>query len=161
LSNDLGKVKRVLFKGIAWTIAGIAGVILSAYAIVLSASNLAVAFSLSGTFIGATIVAVGTSLPELAISLKSIQKNRIDFALANAVGSCFANLTIILGLFFTFSRVAIRIDAYFDLVFFSLISNLFLWYFLSRKRLGQKESGVLIMIYVIFLVEFVGLFTLF
>ncbi|MEM2922179.1 MAG: sodium:calcium antiporter [Candidatus Bathyarchaeia archaeon] len=161
-SSDLPHgAKRILLKGVAWATAGIAGVILSGYAIVLSASNLAAAFSLSGTLIGATIVAVGTSLPELAISLKSIQKNRIDFALSNAIGSCFANLTIILGLFFVFSRITIRIDAYFDLVFFSLVSNLFLWYFLSRRKLGPKESIALLMIYAIFLVEFVGVFTLF
>ncbi|MBS7651241.1 MAG: sodium:calcium antiporter [Candidatus Bathyarchaeia archaeon] len=158
-SNGLThRTKWNLIKGVVWVTVGIAGAILSGYAIVISASNLAAAFSLSGTFVGATIVAVGTSLPELAISLKSIQRNRIDFALSNAIGSCFANLTIILGLFFIFSRITIKIDAYFDLVFFSLISNLFLWYFLSRRKLGPKESIILLIIYAIFLVEFVGIF---
>lgn len=158
-SNGLThRTKWNLIKGVVWVTVGIAGAILSGYAIVISASNLAAAFSLSGTFVGATIIAVGTSLPELAISLKSIQRNRIDFALSNAIGSCFANLTIILGLFFIFSRITIKIDAYFDLVFFSLISNLFLWYFLSRRKLGPKESIILLIIYAIFLVEFVGIF---
>ena len=153
--------RKTLTKGIAWTLIGISGVIVSGYAIVYGASNLAVAFSLSGTLIGATVIAVGTSLPELAISIKSIQKKRMDFAFANAIGSCFANLTIILGLVFIFSRLVIRIEAYFDLVFFSLISNLFLWYFLTRERLGLKESAFLILIYAVFLTEFIGAFTLF
>lgn len=159
-SNARG-VRRALVKGIFWTLIGIAGVILSGYAIVYSALNLATAFSLSETFVGATIVAVGTSLPEFAISVKSIQKNRMDFALANAIGSCFANLTIILGLVFVFSKVAIRMDAYFDLVFFSLMSNLFFWYFLSRGKLGAREGFVLLLIYVVFLIEFVGVFPIF
>jgi len=154
-------VRRVLVRGVAWMLAGIVGVTISGYVIVTSASSLAAAFSLSGTLIGATLVAVGTSLPELAISLKSVQAGRMDFALANAVGSCFANLTIIMGLVFIFSKITVRIDAYFDLVFFSLLSNLVLWYFLTRGRLSAKEGLVLILIYAVFMAEFVGLFTLF
>jgi cation:H+ antiporter len=143
--------KKLLVKGICWAAAGIAGVILGGYVIVYSALNLASAFGVSGTFIGATVIAVGTSLPELAVSMKSIQQKRLDFALGNAIGSCFANLTIILGLVFIFSKVAIRVDAYFDLVFFSLISNLFFWYFLSRGRLGLREGLILLLIYAVFL----------
>jgi cation:H+ antiporter len=153
--------KKLLVKGICWAAAGIAGVILGGYVIVYSALNLASAFGVSGTFIGATVIAVGTSLPELAVSMKSIQQKRLDFALGNAIGSCFANLTIILGLVFIFSKVAIRVDAYFDLVFFSLISNLFFWYFLSRGRLGLREGLILLLIYAVFLTEFIGVFTLF
>lgn len=158
---DTRRSRKLLAKGIGWSAAGIIGVILGGYVIVYSASNLATAFGLSGTFIGGTIVAVGTSLPELAVSMKSIQEKRLDFALGNAIGSCFANLTIILGLVFIFSKVAIRVDAYFDLVFFSLISNLFFWYFLSRGKLGLREGLVLLLIYAIFLTEFIGIFTFF
>ncbi len=155
------RVSRAFLKGAAWILIGIAGVIVSGYAVVYSGSNLAVAFSIPDTLVGATIVAFGTSLPELAISFKSVQKGRFDFALSNAVGSCFANLTVILGLFFIFSAVAVRVDAYFDLVFFSLVSNLFLWYFISRGKLGLKEGAVLILMYVAFLGEFVAGFRLF
>jgi len=158
---DVGASRRVLVKGVVRSSLGIAGVVLGGYVIVYSTSNLAAAFNISGTLVGGTIVAVGTSLPELAISMKSIQEKRLDFALGNAVGSCFANLTIILGLVFIFSKVAIRVDAYFDLVFFSLISNLVFWYFLSRGKLGLREGLVLLLIYAIFLTEFIGIFTLF
>jgi cation:H+ antiporter len=160
-STHSGRLNRTATKGVTWMLAGIAGVIASGYAIVHSGSNLASAFAILGTLVGATVVAVGTSLPELAISFKSVQKGRFDFALSNAIGSCFANLTVILGLVFVFSAVAVRVDAYFDLVFFSLLSNLFLWYFISRGSLGLKEGAVLILIYVVFLAEFVAGFGLF
>ena len=151
---------ETLPKGLAYTLVGIAGVILSGYVIVRTASDLAEAFSLSHTFVGATIVAVGTSLPELAVSIKSIQKKRVNFALANVVGSCFANLTIILGLVLIFAKITARLDAYLDLIFFSLISNLTLWFFLTRGRLSSKEGLVLLLIYVLFMIDFVGIFTL-
>jgi len=158
---DVGASRRVLLRGVVPSSLGIAGVVLGGYVIVYSASNLATAFNILGTLVGGTIVAVGTSLPELAISMKSIQEKRLDFALGNAIGSCFANLTVILGLVFIFSKVTVRMDAYFDLVFFSLLSNLIFWYFLSRGMLGLREGLVLLLIYAIFLTEFVGIFTLF
>jgi len=158
---DVDRSRKVLLRGIGWAAAGIIGVILGGYVIVHSASNLASVFALSGTFIGGTIVAVGTSLPELAVSMKSVQEKKLDFALGNAIGSCFANLTIILGFVFVFSKVTIRMDAYFSLVFFSLLSNLFLWYFLSLGRLGLREGLILLLIYAVFLTEFIGIFTIF
>ncbi|MCW4033263.1 MAG: hypothetical protein NWF08_07735 [Candidatus Bathyarchaeota archaeon] len=156
-----GTFKRAFGKGMVYLLIGIVGVLISGYVIVHSALNLATAFSLSGTFIGATVIAVGTSLPELSISFKSIQTNRMDFALATAVGSSFANLTIIMGSVFVFSTIAVRVEAYFDLVFFSLISNFFLWYFLTRGKLALKEGLILIFIYIIFLIEFIGIYTFF
>lgn len=158
---DAGKSRNVMVKGIGWSIVGIAGVILGGYVIVYSASNLAAAFSLSGTLIGGTIVAIGTSLPELAVSMKAIREKKLDFALGNAIGSCFANLTLILGLVFIISKVTVRIDAYFDLVFFSLLSNLFFWYFLTRNKLGLREGITLLLLYAAFLAEFIGIYTLF
>jgi len=156
-----GSFKRAFGKGMVWLFIGIVGVLISGYVIVYSALNLATAFSLSDTFIGATVIAVGTSIPELSISLKSIQTNRMDFALATAVGSSFANLTIIMGSVFIFSAITVRAEAYFDLVFFSLISNFFLWYFLTRGKLALKEGLILILIYIIFLSEFIGIYTFF
>lgn len=152
---------KTLTKGVFFTVIGVAGVVASGYILVYSATNLAEAFSLSQTLIGATLIAVGTSLPELAVAFKSIQRGHMDFLLGNAVGSCFANLTVILGLTLIFAGPSVRMDAYFDLVFFSLISNLCLWYFLSRLSLRLKEGLVLLAIYAIFITEFIGLFTFF
>ncbi|MEM2123375.1 MAG: sodium:calcium antiporter [Candidatus Bathyarchaeia archaeon] len=156
-----GEKEKTLVKGVLSAAMGIAGVVVCGYILVYSATNLAEAFSLSQTLIGATLIAVGTSFPELAVAVKSIQRGHMDFLLGNAVGSCFANLTVVLGLTLIFAETGIRMDAYFDLVFFSLISNLCLWYFLSRLNLRLKEGLILLAIYAIFITEFIGIFTFF
>lgn len=65
--------------------------------VVNSASAIAAALGLSQTLIGLTIVAVGTSLPELATSVVAARKGESGLALGNAVGSCIFNILFILG----------------------------------------------------------------
>jgi cation:H+ antiporter len=101
--------------------------------------------------IGATIVAFGTSLPELATSLDATRKGHLDMALGNIVGSCFINITCILGVTLAGSTLRVNMTAFSDLVMFSLITNLLLWYFLSSEKISWREGAVLLFIYFMFL----------
>lgn len=65
--------------------------------VVDSASALASAFGLSQTLIGLTIVAMGTSLPELVTSIVAARKNEVDMALGNVIGSNIFNILLVLG----------------------------------------------------------------
>jgi cation:H+ antiporter len=71
---------------------GLIGLLLSSRVLVMSAVNIAQFFSVSDVVIGLTIVAVGTSLPELAASIGSVLKNEDDLAVGNVVGSNIYNL---------------------------------------------------------------------
>jgi cation:H+ antiporter len=130
---------------------GVAGVIGCSYFIVNSATEIATSLGVPKVIIGATIVAFGTSIPELATSLKATKNNSLDLALANIVGSGFLNITLILGFTLVAANLRINISAYTNVAIFSLISNLFLWYFLSGERICWREGAVLVTLYAVFL----------
>jgi cation:H+ antiporter len=134
-----------------WTFLGAAGVVVASYFIVDSASFIAGYVGISRVVIGATIVAFGTSVPELATSINATRKGHLEMALGNIVGSCFINITCILGVALIASPLNVNMAAFSNLVLFSLITNLFLWYFISSEKITWRESAVLLFIYLVFL----------
>jgi cation:H+ antiporter len=135
---------------------GAAVVVASAFFIVESSTFLATSVGIPPVVIGATIVAFGTSIPELSTSIASARKDHFDLALGNIVGSGFINITLILGVALVASPLVVNIAAFSNLVMFSLITNLFLWYFLSTERISWREGALLIFLYVVFLIVSFG-----
>ena len=142
--------KHELKKYIAKTFLGIIGVVGCAYFIVDSSSFLALSVGVPPIVVGATVVALGTSVPELATSLDSVRKGFMDLALGNVIGSCFINITLILGLTFLLSPFNVNISAFSKLAVFSLISNSVLGYILQNTKVSKREGILLIAIYIIF-----------
>ena len=143
--------KRELGKYVVKSLLGIIGVVVSAYFIVDSASFLALSVGVPPIIVGATVVAFGTSVPELATSLDSVRKGFIDLALGNVIGSCFINITLILGLTFLLSPFNVNVSVFSDLVIFSLISNVVLWYMLQNTKVNKREGLILLVFYTIFI----------
>jgi cation:H+ antiporter len=141
------QLSRYLFKSLL----GIIGVVACAYFIVESASFMALSVGVPAVIVGATVVAFGTSIPELATSLDSVRKGFLDLAVGNIVGSCFINITLILGWTLLFAPFNVNIAAFSDLIIFSLITNLILWYVLQNTRVSKREGIVLLAVYLIFL----------
>ncbi|NWG10859.1 sodium:calcium antiporter [Candidatus Bathyarchaeota archaeon] len=148
LDNKRQKLQRCTF----FAFLGAIGVVLASYFIVDSASFLAGYVGISRVIIGATIVAFGTSVPELATSINATRKGHLDMALGNIIGSCFINITCILGVSLIASPLNINMTAFSNVAMFSLITNLFLWYFLSSEKITWRESAVLLFIYFVFLI---------
>jgi len=147
----LGEESCKLKKYVALAVLGAAGVVASAYFIVETASYIALSVGIPKVVIGATIVAIGTSLPELVTSIDSIKKGHADLALGNIVGSCFMNITLILGVTLIAAPFRVELAAFSELIIFSLVANLFLWYFLSNEKIGWREGAIFLFIYVLFL----------
>jgi cation:H+ antiporter len=143
--------KRKLRKYLAKAFVGIMGIVLCAYFIVESASFLALSAGVPPVIIGATVVAFGTSVPELATSLDSVRKGFLDLAVGNVIGSCFLNITLILGLTFLLAPFNVNISAFSDVILFSLIANILLWYMVQNTNVSKREGIVLLAIYSIFL----------
>jgi cation:H+ antiporter len=143
--------KAELGKYIAKSFLGIIGVVACAYFIVESASFLALSVGVPPVIVGATVVAFGTSVPELATSLASVRKGFIELALGNVIGSCFINITLILGLTFLLAPFNVNITAFSDLVLFSLMSNIVLSYILQNAKAGKREGIILLAVYSIFI----------
>jgi len=147
----LGGERQKLSKYTFLTFLGAAGVVISSYFIVDSASYIALSVGIPRVVIGATVVAFGTSIPELATSIDAVRKGHLDMALGNIVGSCFINITCILGVTLAASTLRVNMAAFSNLVMFSLITNLFLWYFLSSEKISWREGAVLLFMYFLFL----------
>jgi cation:H+ antiporter len=133
-------------------VAGASVVIATAFFIVESSSFIAESVGIPRLIIGATIVAFGTSIPEFATAVSSARRGHFDLALGNIVGSGFVNITLILGVALIASPLTVNITAFTNLAMFSLIINLFLWYFLGSERISWREGVLLLSLYVVFLV---------
>ena len=110
------------------TIVGVTIVAASAR-IVDSALYIAEWMGVPKVVIGATIVAFGTSLPGFANNLKSSLKGHVELVLGNIVGSCFINVTLILGVALISQNFMVNMAAYTGLAVHALNSSLILWFF--------------------------------
>jgi cation:H+ antiporter len=147
--GSLGEERRKLHHYVFLTLVGAVGVIASAFFIVDPASLIAASAGVPPVVIGATIVAFGTSI-------SSDRKDHFNLALGSIVGSCFINITFILGVSLVVSPLTVSITAFSNLALFSLITNLFLWYFLSSERMSWREGTILLVLYVMFLIVSLG-----
>ena len=119
--------------------------------------GLAESIGLQTTIIGATLIAVGTSLPELATTVQALKRHYFDMALGNILGSCIANITLILGVSSLLSFAEVSALATGGMMFFVLLSTLSVWYFVNtRKQLDRRVAIILILIYVLFVLQQIG-----
>ncbi len=100
--------------------------VVSVYFLVESAVRIAQVMGLSQQVIGATIIAIGTSLPELTIGIKAILKGHLGLAFGDIIGSSLVNITLILGVTLFIpaligSPISMRLDVFQNLVLFSIL----------------------------------------
>jgi cation:H+ antiporter len=100
--------------------------------------------------IGAKIVSIGTSLPELTIDLFAAKCGRFDQALGDIIGSNLTNLTLVLELVLLFSPYFFNIRIFTDLLPFLLVTTIILWRYLTKGGISQAGGIILIMIYILF-----------
>ena len=107
---------------------------------------------LSQTLIGLTIVATGTSLPELVTSIVAARKNEVDMALGNVIGSNIFNILFVLGIAASISPVAFLLENIIDiiiLVIMSLIVMAFAW---TSQTIKRNEGIIMLVLYAVYLV---------
>jgi len=119
--------------------------------------GIAQSLGLPPSVIGATIIAFGTSLPELATTIQALKKRLFGMALGNIFGSCITNLTLVLGFASILSFSQVSVVATGSMLFFTLITTLTIWYLISTKKyIGRKISLFIIFIYVLFILQQIG-----
>ncbi len=129
----------------------IAIVLITANYAVEAVIQLARQFSLTETFFGATLISIGTTLPELSVSLLAVQKKLQHLAIGNIIGSAIVNLTLVLGTGLVLGPSLIALD-FLKLIVFSVIVNTVLLYFIVvRRQLAFKEGITLLILYAAFL----------
>ena len=138
-----------VWKCALFIILGLVAIVAGGQAVVYSAKEIARALGMTETLIGLTVVAFGTSLPELVTSIVAARKKETGLAVGNVIGSNIFNLMLILGVSATLHPVAVNFASFFDLIiliFMSLITYIFL---ISKKELNRTEGIIMIAIYAV------------
>ena len=139
-------------KSIVFVVIGCIMIIYGGNFVVDSASEIAANFGLSETLIGLTVVAFGTSLPELVTSIVASRKGENDLAIGNVVGSNIFNILMILGISTSIHPVALQPSAVYDCIILMIFSILVLFFCWSKKRLARGEGIFMIILYAIYTV---------
>lgn len=137
-------------------IVGIIGIVLGGKFVVDSATNIAYSIGMSEKLVGLTIVAVGTSLPELVTSIVAALKGETEIAIGNVLGSNIFNILLILGLSSTINPIVVTGNLYMDLLFLiivTIIIGIIIFFNKDKeiKKLNRLEGTVLILVYVVYL----------
>lgn len=141
-----------VWKCIVFIVVGAIGIALGGDAVVNGASVIAAEFGLSQTLIGLTIVALGTSLPELVTSIVAARKNEVDMALGNVIGSNIFNILFVLGIAATISPIQFIRENIIDIILLIFMS-LEVWFFAqSKKKLTRGEGIVMLLVYAVYMV---------
>ena len=143
-----------LFKPILLVIVGLVGLILGGRLFVNGASAIAKFFGISDAFIGITILAGGTSLPELASCVVAARKGKGQMALGNIIGSNVSNIFLILGAGSLITPLHLSGIGYIDLgmVLFGAIALLITAFTFVKKSLDRFEGGLFVVIYIAYIV---------
>lgn len=137
-------------KAVLFFILGIIGLVIGGNFIVEGATTIAKSFGIPDRIIGLTVLAIGTSLPELASSVAAMRKGNTDIAIGNVVGSNIFNIFYILGLSAVISPIQINPNTFFDLIFNIFISIiLFVFVFTGKgRKINNVEGGFLITLFI-------------
>lgn len=140
-----------LMKAFAYTIFGIVAIILGSNLVVHNASSLASLIGVSQKMISLTIIALGTSLPELVTSITATKKGEYDIAIGNVVGSNLFNLGVVIGLPVALLGGISKINFnYIDLIVM-LVSAILLFFFsVNDRRISKKEGFILLTLFVVY-----------
>jgi len=144
LQGRLGSITQFLLG------AGI--VIIGSRLLVDSAVNLASALGIPSIIVGLTVVAIGTSMPELVTAITSSRKSVSDLAVGNVLGANIANLTLIVGVAAIMSEVRMsRATQMLNFPAMLVVFGMLLWMLLNDRRISRKEGVTLLLSYSFYL----------
>ncbi len=141
-------------KSILFIVLGLGFLVAGGKCVVVGAIKLAEALGLSQSFVAVTLVAVGTSVPELATSVVAALKKKADIAVGNVIGSNIFNVFMVLGVSSSLRPIPVPQDLYMSIyVGIAATVALFLCLFTGKRRvLDRREGAILLGLYVVYLI---------
>lgn len=136
-----------IWKCIVFIVGGMLAIIIGGNLVVNAASQIASNFGMSDNLIGLTIVACGTSLPELVTSVVAAKKNEVDMALGNVIGSNIFNILFVLGIAAAISPIAFIQENMIDIIVLVAMSLLVWGFAWTKKKLVRWEGAIMLLIY--------------
>lgn len=152
-SADAGENYIILpnWKSAVYIIGGLAGIVFGGDLVVDSASEIAAAFGLSQTLIGLTIVAMGTSLPELVTSVVASKKGESGMALGNVIGSNIFNILMILSASALITPITVSRLSVYDLLCLMIFNGITWLLARGKYEISRKEGISMIFLYGVYM----------
>ena len=162
-----------LWVSLVFVIVGLLGVIYGSKLFISGATDIAKNFSLSETVIGITIIAIGTSLPELVTGVLAAIKKQTDFAIGNILGSNIYNVFGVLGISslfadlkilnfyerkFSIEELSINLDfssIVYDAWFVLIITIIFVLLMRVRRKIGIKTGVIFLLVYIFYITSLI------
>ncbi|WP_164214419.1 calcium/sodium antiporter [Virgibacillus sp. YIM 98842] len=139
-------------KSILITILGLAAIIFGGQMVVTNGTEIAYALGMSETLVGLTIIAIGTSLPELVTSITAALKKESEIALGNIVGSNIFNILFVLGASSVITPLSVNNKIFADVYMMIILTILLLIFSRTNYRIGKREGIMLVLSYVIYMI---------
>lgn len=146
--EEIEENKRPLIITIVLGLIGLGAIVWGGNLVVDSASIIAEQLGMSQNLIGLTVVAIGTSLPELVTSLVATKKGELDIAVGNVIGSNIFNLLLIVGASTVISPMTVSMVAIYDLLFMIVAALIFIWLTMHSESLTKLKGIPLVILYV-------------
>ena len=146
--EEIEESKRPLILTIVLGILGLGAIVWGGNLVVDSASIIAEQLGMSQNLIGLTVVAIGTSLPELVTSLVATKKGELDIAVGNVIGSNIFNILLIVGASTVISPMTVSMVAIYDLLFMIATALIFIWLTMHSESLTKVKGIPLVILYV-------------
>lgn len=137
-----------IWRSVLLLLLGIAMILAGGEAVVYSAKEMAHALGMSETLIGLTVVAVGTSLPELVTSVVAALKGEVSMAVGNIIGSNVFNILFILGVSAAINPIGITAASAIDMLILICINLLMFFFALSNNRISRGEGAIMLILYI-------------
>ena len=150
-ATEVEKPKYSLPYSIIFILVGLAGIIIGGDLVVDSASAIAIAFGMSETLVGLTIVAVGTSLPELVTSLTALKKGENQLVIGNVIGSNIFNILFVLGASSAISAIPLDSSLLIDVLFMIFVTILCFIFGKTQEKYDKKEGAILVALFIIYM----------
>jgi cation:H+ antiporter len=135
-------------KSIVFIVLGVAAIIGGGQLVVNSAKTIALALGMSETLVGLTVVAIGTSLPELVTSVVAARKGDSGIAMGNVIGSNLFNILFILGMAGVIKPLTADAAFFIDTGILLGISALMLLFAFTKRKISRVEGITCVLIYV-------------
>lgn len=150
-ANVVEDAKLTPLKSAIFIIVGLAGIILGGDLVVNSASDIAIALGMSETLVGLTIVAIGTSLPELVTSLTALKKGENQLVIGNVIGSNIFNILFVLGASSAISQIPLDSSMLIDVVFMIAVTILCFIFGKTQDKYDKKEGIILVALFIAYM----------
>ena len=148
-TEEESKEKLPMLKAVIFLVIGIAGVVFGSNFVVDSATKIATIIGVSERMIALTIIAFGTSLPELVTSLTATRKGEYDIAIGNVVGSNIFNIGMVIGIpTAIFGGIGVITFSYVDLLVMIVAAVLLFMFSFNDYKITRKEGIVFILLFV-------------